>query len=728
MTRELFSTLILISLSVAVWSQQSESLRSLHVSRTDGQIHLDGQLDEPAWQQAGWTSDFSQYFPSDTSLAEGQSEILMTYDDENLYVAVICHSLGERQYMTPSLRRDYRGGGTDGINLLFDTFNDNTNAFMFGLNPYGVQREGLISNGGSGREDFNLSWDNKWKAESKVYGTYWIGEIAIPFKTLRFNEGVDRWKFNSYRLDTEFNERSTWSHIPRNFIVFSLAFSGELIFEEPLKKPGANVSIIPYSTASVSKDHERGKSTDYSGAIGGDAKVALTPGLNLDLTVNPDFSQVEVDRQVTNLTRFEINFPERRQFFLENGDLFASLGEQNSRPFFSRRIGITRDTLLNQNVENKIHYGVRLSGKIDQNWRVGVMNMQTAKETSLGLPSANHTVTAVQRRVFKRSNITALFVNRQVTGDESNGQYNRVLGLEYNLASLDNSWTGKAYYHRSMDWESQNDEFAHGLQLEHSKRRYQLRWSHQMIGEGFAAEDGFVPRTGFNKISPEGELSFYPASGSINEHGPEIEYEYIWDKNGKTDELLKLGYKFTFQNRSRVELSVNQEYTYLFDDFDPTGDGVVLPEGTDYRYSYFLMEFNSDDRKLFNYEIMARAGGYFNGNLYGVGGEINYRIQPYGGLSMNFDYNRLLFPEPYQDADVILIGPRVELTFTRKLFFSVLAQYNNQIDNLNINARFQWRFKPVSDLFVVYTDNYFPESLKVKNRALVLKLTYWLNL
>ena len=708
---------------------QIDSLdRSLFIKRTSDAIELDGQLTEASWQSAEKTGDFYQYFPSDTSSAIAQSEIMMTYDDQNLYVAVICHSLRAREYMIASLRRDYRGSGNDGITFLFDTFSDQTNAFAFGLSPYGVQREALISNGGSGRRDFSLSWDNKWEAATKVHDKYWVGELAIPFKTLRFNEGTTSWRFNAYRLDTEHNERSSWNHIPRNFIIFSLGFSGELIFEKPLKKPGANISVIPYSTASVNKDHERGGSTDYQADIGGDAKIALTPGLNLDLTVNPDFSQVEVDRQVTNLTRFELSFPERRQFFLENADLFANFGEENVRPFFSRRIGIARDTVLNQNVENKIHYGVRLSGKIDRNWRVGLLNMQTDKEPSLGILSANHTVAAIQRKVFSRSNITALFVNRQPTGDESNGEYNRVLGLEYNLASFDNKWTGKTYYHRSLDWEKPEEQYAHGLQLTYSKRAYRLQWNHQFIGEGFKANDGFIPRTGFNSVSPSMEFSFYPNSGWVNEHGPGLEVQYIWDKNGKTDDLWQLSYEITLQNRVEIELSLVNEYTFLFDDFDPNGEGEVLPEGSDYRYTYFQAEYQSDSRKLFTYELTGRAGGYFNGELYSIGGELNYRFQPIGGVSLNFDYNRLLFPEPYEDTDVILIGPRVELTFTRKLFFSVLAQYNNQIDNLNVNARFQWRFKPVSDLFVVYTDNYFPESFRVKNRALVLKLTYWLNL
>jgi len=713
-----------------LFSQNGSNL-SVHIKPTDQPIVLDGVLDEAAWTNAQKCSGFHQYFPSDSTLAEGQSEIRMTYDQQYLYIAVKCYSADPRTYSISSLRRDYRGLNNDGITILLDTYGDQTNAFAFGLTPYGVRREALISNGGASRQDFSLSWDNKWTAESKIYSGYWIGEMAIPFKTLRYKEGSKIWRFNAYRLDTHHNERSTLNKIPRNFIIFSLAFSAELIWDQPLKKPGPNISLIPYTTASLSKDHENGQSTTGDISVGGDAKIALTPGLNLDLTFNPDFSQVEVDRQVTNLTRFELSFPERRQFFLENADLFASFGESNARPFFSRRIGIARDTVQDLNVQNKIHYGVRLSGKIDRNWRLGLLNMQTAREQTLGLPSANHTVAAIQRRMFQRSNLSLFLVNKQNTGDavEDDDRYNRVMGVEYNLASADNRWTGKAYYHRSMDPEFSDEQYAHGLSLQRSTRRLEVNWAHQVVGEGYKVEDGFAPRTGFKKINPAVEYAFYPSNQLINEHGPELSYEHIWDDDRKTDEALSLEYRFNFQNNSRLRMAWVREYTYLFSDFDPSGkDGEPLPEGSDYDYQYYAFEFQSDQRKLFNFEIRSEGGAFFNGRRFNIGGEVNYRWQPKGVFSLDFDYNHLEMPDPYLDADIWLVGPRLDLTFSRSIFISALAQYNSQIENININARFQWRYNPVSDLFVVYTDNYWSDSFRIKNRALVLKFTYWLNI
>ncbi len=180
------------------------------------------------------------------------------------------------------------------------------------------------------------------------------------------------------------NERAAWNRVPRNFRLYSLSYTGELIWDKPLPKPGSNISVIPYLAGGASKDFEEDDATQFEREIGGDVKIALTPSMNLDLTFNPDFSQVEVDRQVTNVDRFEIFFPERRQFFLENADLFASFGTEDARPFFSRRIGVAIDTA---NVQNRIFAGFRLNGKINNRLRVGLLNMQAARDDDIFLPS-----------------------------------------------------------------------------------------------------------------------------------------------------------------------------------------------------------------------------------------------------------------------------------------------------------------------------------------------------
>jgi Domain of unknown function (DUF5916) len=385
---------------------------------------LDGQITEPDWQTAQLASQFMQFFPTDTVLAHAQTEIRLTYDEQFIYIAAKMYNLGPRRYVTPSLRRDYRGEANDGISIVLDTFKDKTNAFIFGVNPYGVQREGLVANGGgTGADDFSLNWDNKWYSEAKIYDEFWIAEIAIPFKTIRFKEDLSSWNVNFYRIDSEYAERSTWSPIPRNFDIVNLAFNKELIWDKPLSKPGANVSLIPYTAVNSNRNFTEATPVDTRLQFGGDAKISVGPALNLDLTINPDFSQVEVDEQVTNLDRFEIFFPERRQFFLENADLFANFGVEGTRPFFSRRIGVARDSATGQNIQNTIYGGARLSGKINNNTRIGVLNMQAGKDDEINLPSINYTVATLQQKVFSRSNIGFIFVNKQAFQDSIGGEF-----------------------------------------------------------------------------------------------------------------------------------------------------------------------------------------------------------------------------------------------------------------------------------------------------------------
>ena len=304
-----------MAMGVAGGSEEGVFLR-----RSQEKVIIDGKLDEGAWYTGSPADNFWENFPTDTILCDSKTEIYMTFDDTHLYIGAKCYAPG-KDYVVPSLRRDYRAGGSDNITFLLDPFRDRTNAFVFGMNPYGVMREALISNGGNSTGDWLGEWDNKWRGESAVFDEYWSCEVAIPFSTIRFPEGQTEWYFNSYRFDTQSNTRSTWQPIPQNQIIMSLAYMGRMQWEEPPAAAGSTISLIPYLTAGTLRDYEEGLPRENNFGVGGDAKIAVTTGLNLDLTVNPDFSQVEVDRQVINLSRFEVFFPERRQFFLENSSL-----------------------------------------------------------------------------------------------------------------------------------------------------------------------------------------------------------------------------------------------------------------------------------------------------------------------------------------------------------------------------------------------------------------------
>lgn len=719
--------------------------RDLHIKRATDPILLDGRINETSWQEADIAKDFFQYFPVDSVIAEDQSEVRMTFDDQNLYIAVKCYSNVGNNWMINSYRRDFRGPNNDGIALVLDALGNRTNAFVFGLSPFGVRREGQISGLANTRNSFSLDWDNKWKAETHIEDGYWEGEMAIPFKTLRY-EGNNRiWHFNSYRLDTQNNERSSWIRIPQNQIIFSVAYTGNLIWDDAPPRPGANISLIPFVSGVMNKNFEENEDADYSSEIGGDAKISITPSLNLDLTFNPDFSQVEVDRQVINLDRFEIFFPERRQFFLENADIFSQFGVERVRPFFSRRIGVAFNERTEINEPNAITYGARLSGSLDQDWRIGILNMQTAKDLNNDLPSINYTAAAFQRRVFARSNIGMIFINKQTFENENSfsradtsvnfsfqpEQYHRLVGLDYTLASADNKWTGKVFYHQAMDETDPKQSFSHGGSLQYNVRDWQISWNHQWIGSGFEAPVGFVPRQGFVRANPEFTYRWYPNNRVINRHSLVIGSDWIWSNDiGLSDQQFSIGYNINFQNQATLIAQLNHDYTLLFSDFDPSGTGAdtVLLEGTDYRYTSIQGTFRSDQRRVLSFDTEFYIGEFFNGQRYGVTGEATLRFQPYGTLSLRGGYNAVRLPEPYSNADLWIIGPRLDLTFTRNLFLTAFLQYNSQSENINLNTRLQWRFQPVSDLFIVYTDNYFANNLNTRSRGIVVKLTYWLNI
>ena len=401
------------------WFSSEVKGQDLSIKKASTPITIDGIMDEGAWEEADVADRFMQNFPYDSSEAVAPTEVRMTYDEDFVYLIAVMRNLGPREYVVPSLRRDYLGPAYDGFTLILDTYKDKTNAFVFGINPYGVQREGLIVDGGNeGRRRrgdsgvFSLTWDNKWYSEAKIYDDYWIAEMAIPFKTLRYKENMDSWYINFFRTDSEYAERSTWAPIPRNFKMINLAFNKELKWDQPLSNPGKNISLIPYTALKTVKDYEEQTPSETKLTVGGDVKLALSSAMNLDLTINPDFSQVETDQQVTNLDRFEIFFPEQRQFFLENADLFGSFGSNGARPFFSRRIGIASDTSTGTNIMNPLYFGGRMSGNINNNWRIGVMTIQAAEEKDIDLPSINYTVASVQHRIGQRSNISAMIVSK----------------------------------------------------------------------------------------------------------------------------------------------------------------------------------------------------------------------------------------------------------------------------------------------------------------------------
>lgn len=711
-------------LSLCAQGQKINERFQLHIKKTAAKVVIDGETNDAAWLNAEVASDFYMILPMDTGAARVRTDVRMTYDDDNLYLLAECFHLLPGRYYVESLRRDFVFGKNDNFLLFMDPFDDQTNGFSFGANAAGAQWDGTMYEGGK----VDLNWDNKWNSSVKTYSDKWVFEAAIPFKSIRYKKGITQWGINFSRLDLKTTEKSSWAPVPRQFPSASLAYTGLLVWDAPPPTPKMNMSLIPYVLGGVNKNYDAGTKSTFRKDIGVDAKVSLSSSLNLDLTINPDFSQVEVDKQITNLDRFELFFPERRQFFLENGDLFANIGYEKVRPFFSRRIGLG----------TPIHYGLRLSGKLNEDWRVGLMNVQAAKQDDQDLPIQNYTVASLQRKVFSRSNIGMFFINKQSFGDlkkidTSNGRYNlynRNLGLEYNLASSNNLWTGKLLLIKSFTSGNYTDEWVKTGHLQYSSRKWLVSLQFEDVGKGYRADVGYVPRRDYTKLTPTIARLFFPKGGAVLSHGPKFTTNYYFNRSFKQTDFEHLfSYPISFRDQSVLTPWVGRNFVQLLTPFDPTNFGKdSLAAGTTHYWTSYGADYTSKPQSLITYIFSTRFGGYYaNGNRFYFTTELGYRWQPYLNVSLAANYNRIHLPAPWGQVNFLLVGPRVDLTMSNKLFLTGFLQYNEQTENINFNMRFQWRYKPASDLFIVFTDNYLPENFAIRNRAVVVKFNYWWN-
>lgn len=724
----------------------------LQINQTSEKIKLDGKLDEAIWQSSAVASDFWYSFPIDDKKAELATKIKVAYDENFIYVAAEMHDPNGAIIQT--LKRDVNFWSGDNIVIVLDPVNQKSNGFMFGVNPYGVQMEGLLtgdtgsrgSRPGSGA--MNDRWDNKWYSKTTVGTDNWVAEIAIPFKSLRYDETKTTWGINFIRTEASDNSFHVWSHVPVQFRSVDLNYTGALIWDKAPKKTKGNVAIIPYISGSSFKDFEENTPKDNNLNAGLDAKIAITSSLNLDVTINPDFSQVEVDEQVTNLTRFNIRLPEKRLFFLENTDIFEDFGNSPARPFFSRKIGLD-----DEGNSIPILYGLRLTGNATKTLRVGLLNMQT-KQTA-DFASQNYTAAAFRQQVFGRSVIKGFVTNRQAYQDSefSSTDYGRNAGLEFNYLSTNNKWQSWAGYNHSYkkDITDKNYYFKGGVR--YRDRNWNGLINYYEVQDQYFADMGFLNRLnhydtvqdtthriGFGSFFSDIGYTIYPKKrGKITSQ--QISIFNWWVTKANDGDFLErtnsISYRLNFAGRSSFYIRASNSAIDLQFPFSFTGEEPLPAQK--YVTNNIQMQFRSDSRKTFSYEAELRYSGFYSGTRKGVELEGNFRVQPWGNFGLKFAYNDLQFGGVYGESQLFSVSPKIEISFSNNLFWTTFVQYNTQAENFNINSRLQWRFAPMSDIFLVYTDNYLVETddmvddfriqnFSPSNRALVFKVNYWFSL
>lgn len=733
----------IISFPLVLKSQNTESTSAfqINIKKAQQAIVLDGILDEQDWLSASVAEGFQVHYPQNGITPTHKTKARVTYDDHFLYVGIFCQDSGKNIIQT--LKRDIDFFSSDGVSVIIDPSGQQINGFLFGVSPQGVQSEALVSD-----SDLSFEWNNKWYAEAHTFSDGWSAEMAIPFKTLRYDASRTSWRINFLRNDLKRGQYHTWTKIPPQFDGITLAFTGILNWDKnpPLEK--SNIALIPYTSASLSKDYENKLPTEGAANIGLDAKIAVTSSLNIDATVNPDFSQVEVDEQVTNLTRFNIFYPEKRTFFLENSDVLASFGIPPARPFFSRTIGLNADAL-----PVPILYGVRLSGNVTDNVRINVFNMHTKEK---GVSVGNNFSAAAVQRSWGRSYIKLGFLNRQEFDkfQISKTEYGRNALFSGLFVSKNN---------RLQAWTEAQHSFKHGINSENQAFSFGGMWQDKtwdvlqdflVMGKNYYADMGFINRIenydaerdtvirlGFKQNFNEFNYYIRPTKGRITIHQFGLENFLVLNQNNSLNEwFTRLRYFITFKNTSELKFRFDNTTENLPFPFS-FSEKFALLKPKKYPYRYGIIQYDSDTRQVFSWNIRAQYGSFYDGFRTSMQGGIALRAQPWGNFSVDFDWNKVSLHDnsgALTSTIFLLLSPKTEFNFNKNLSWTTWFQYNTQENNVNINSRFQWRYKPMSDIFLVYTDNYFAQEesrgterfrpFAPKNRALVFKISYWLNM
>jgi hypothetical protein len=673
---------------------------------------LDGDvLDDPVWHQAPVITGFWQEQPDEGQPASETTEVRMLYTGDTLYVGVVCYDRDPSSIVVSDSRRDSALEDSDSFQMIFDTYRDRQNGFVFGTNPAAIEYDGQVTNegqggggtggGGGGNQQsgsgagFNLNWDGAWEVEAKIDERGWTAEFAIPFRTLRFPSGSDQvWGMNFQRNIRRRNERAYWAPIPRQFSLYRLSLAGSVTgIQTPVVR---NFKITPYVLANALESGEKPAASKVIGDVGGDLKYNLTPSLTLDATINTDFAQVEVDDQQVNLDRFNLFFPEKRPFFLENAGFFTVGNPGEVDLFFSRRIGISED-----GESIPILAGGRVSGKAGQ-YNIGVLNMQT-DEFEDRVAANNFSVMRVTRDLPNRSAVGGLFVNRAGTGSLSP---DRSTNQTY---ALDGKWgIGQAtmlssFVARTRTPGVDGRDHAFNLRSRTNVPRFDLEMGYQEVGDVFNPEVGFLSRDGYRKADFRLQTRFRPNDFlKLQELRPHVNSRAFFGFDG----FQETGYThidnhWQFKDSTEVHTGMNVTLEGVRVPFE-IFPGVFVPPGT-YDHQEAQLVFMSNQGLPASVRMTTTIGGFFGGDRVALNPTLNMRLGE--TLTTELSYQRNDVDLPWGSFVTNLVRTRASYSFNPRTFVQALVQYNDRADLWSMNLRFGWQQAANTGLFVVYTDS-----------------------
>lgn len=681
---------------------------------TDIPITLDGVLDEPAWQRPEPAADFIQMEPDQGEPTTERTEVRVLYNDDSIYFGVWAYDSNPNGIVIRSLTQDFTRSNEDGVAFYLDTFDDDRNAFVFYINPAGAKGE--LQSVDEGRE-MNTSWEDMWDAETKITTEGWFAEVRIPFKSLRFPRSeVQRWGINFQRKIRRRNEQSFWSPIARRYDGLYVSFAGNLKGIEKVH-PGHNFRLKPFVTGQLNKLAR--DDFDSKGSAGLDLKYGLTSGLTLDLTINTDFSQVEVDEQQINLTRFSLFFPEKRDFFLENAGIFrfGQTGERETGqgefiPFFSRRIGLSA---AGQPIP--IVGGARLTGRAGQ-YGLGFLNMQVRDSDSE--PANNFTVFRVKRNILAQSEIGAIFVNRQ---SDRSGGFNRTFGADAKFRLFENLRID-SFLAKTQTPGLENQDLAGRIWLEWKTNLVEARSGYLSLGKNFNAEVGFVPRLDIRKVDSSFGLRPRPKNRWIREFFPNTRVQYLMDhENRLLTRVTEISFQTEFHDGGTVSFGRALNFERLDQPFRIRRSVQIEPG--DYNFDNWFAQFNSNPSSRYSGTARYETGQFWDGKRRGL--QLGITFKPHYKFSLTTKYRWENLQLKNGGFTSRLVSLRSDYAFNTKAFLSALIQYNSDLRQVSSNLRFNLIHHPLSDIFLVYTEQRDAFQGGLVDKSVAFKYTHLLG-
>ncbi|HIE91828.1 MAG TPA: hypothetical protein EYQ83_02750 [Acidobacteria bacterium] len=725
---------------------------TIRAVRLDTPLGIDGVLDEGVYATVTPIEGFIQQLPDEGEPTTERTEAWVFFDTQNIYISArLWDRAPESEWVANEMQRDsFQLINNETFNVSLDTFYDRRNGYAFQVNPIGGIFDFQLTDEGNPNSDWNPIWD----VRTGRFEGGWTAEMQIPFKSLRYRPGLAQiWGIQLGRRIYHKNESTYLTPVPISGGpgLFRISAAGTLTGIE-VPEGNRTFEIKPYAIGSSATDLNADPAVrnDGDGDFGFDVKYGLTQNLTADFTYNTDFAQVEVDEQQVNLTRFSLFFPEKREFFLEGRGTFdfgrgAQFGGGGApggggRPgsggfgggsaptiFFSRRIGLESGNTV------PILGGGRLTGKVGD-FSVGALNIQTDDVlgdaiSDSGVRGTNFTVLRVKRDILRRSSIGGIFTNRSVSveGDESN----QAFGVDGTFAFYDNvNFNG--YYARtetsSQDGAFDRNNDSYQTAFTYNGDLYALGVDHLLVGENFNPEVGFLRRTDFRRTFIQSQYSPRPASLDLVRQfkfGGSV--DYIETVSGQVESRIARGsFETEFENSDRFVADVQKSYEFLFDEFNIAPD-VTIPVGG-YEFQDYFVSYAMGAQRRIAGTLSLQRGEFFGGNITTVGytrGRIE--ITPQFSFEPSVSVNRVELPQG--DFTAKLVTTRVTYTFTPRMFFGGLLQYNSTRNTLSTNLRLRWEYQPGSELFVVFNDQRDTEFTNMRgfpmleNRAFVVKFT-----